>query len=124
MREIKFRAWDSLHGEMLHNPSLSCKNGEWNIRQKGPSTLEDVDFELEQFTGLRDRNGREIYEGDVARLTSNRVSEIRYQDGGFGFVGWGDFIGFAGHNHLRDVLAGIEVVGNIHENPDLLRPTP
>jgi len=59
MREIKFRAWDKNKKEMTLNDSF-YELQKWNRTEK-----ELEDYEIMQYTGLKDKNGREIYEGDV-----------------------------------------------------------
>jgi len=115
MREIKFRAWDESESEMALGESLT------SLLSKEPLTRTQIDdLILMQYTGLKDKNGIEIYEGDVAIWYVNdvqRIGEIYYTGQafdmkndvtGYGFIGW-------------DALRGeIEVIGNIHENPELL----
>ncbi|EOO05013.1 hypothetical protein IAW_05832 [Bacillus cereus str. Schrouff] len=67
-----------------------------------------------QYTGLTDKNGKRIYEGDIIRfkdknLDSVEREEISFNDGGFGTEDW----------WLRDI-GECEVIGNIYENPELL----
>ena len=80
--------------------------------------FENVD--LMQYTGLKDKNGKEIYDGDVVELeTENSTQrwEVCFYDGSFGFARDDHFITFGYVNHGSD---GIEVIGNIYENPNLL----
>ncbi|MFL2050635.1 YopX family protein [Leuconostoc mesenteroides] len=114
MREIKFRAWD---GEKIH-PDV--------IRTLSYCLIAE-DITVEQYTGLKDENGVEIYEGDiVAEITHFDDDEpvlyvVVYNETGdypaFDLKGWtGEVNGIS----ELSLTCGIEVVGNIHENADLL----
>lgn len=109
MREIKFRAWDSENnckklsiGKMeLFDDMLAFR---FNHFDQDP---EDVIFE--QFTGLCDKNGREIYEGDIIESHGFR-GQIFYRF---------DLARFACTPEVYDINGAI-IIGNIHENPELL----
>jgi len=111
MREIKFRAWDKENKEMvevelLGKRVLLVKDGEWeNIEN----------FEVMQYTGLKDKNGKEIYEGDI-------VNCFRHE--GFEFVttrlGSNGIETQLGFYPFIEVYGYAEVIGNIYENPELL----
>ena len=82
MREIKFRAWGKENKE-IYEPDLiyDGKSAELN---KSPD-LQDVDSNndvLMQYTGLKDKNGKEIFEGDICRLDDNEPED--------GEIGWID----------------------------------
>lgn len=110
MRKIKFRAWDKENKEMvevelLGKEVLLYKNGEWeNIEN----------YEIMQFTGLYDKNGREIYEGDIVECFNNGNSYVSFRGGVYGLVSDYSFIPFS------DVHGKMKVIGNIYENPELL----
>lgn len=77
-----------------------------------------------QFTGLLDKNGKEIYEGDVLDSSESipMIFEVYYQDGGFRY-GKKDRsvdLSFSGHNWLENILKRFHIIGNIHENENLL----
>lgn len=112
MREIKFRAWDkdgifgmiyvSL-GDFLDKP------------QEFEGGLQE--FEIMQYTGLKDKNGKEIYEGDIIQWPDPEVCGIDrgpvvYGDGWFYADGW------CGKG--SPAYKECEVIGNIYENPELL----
>lgn len=91
-------------------------NGEyWYKEEKGSHHgLYDIeDYPLMQFTGLKDKNGKEIYEGDILKNTFGELNEVRWWDGTF-------VLGRDGINILNQ-FTDIEVIGNIWEHPELLK---
>jgi len=134
MREIKFRLIKEGKIVGYEKHILSCgkiqifhsTNGDdeprwewWNIQIVKRRWIEHDD--KEQFTGLRDKNSREIYEGDICQFSSLSKRTIVFKDGAFGYEEIKDFIAFGGHYHFYSIMAEIEVLGNIHENPELLK---
>ena len=113
-REIKFRAWDSIAGQMWEDVYFDGGH----IYTIGPdgenaSTMPRWgDNALMQFTGLKDKNGKEIYEGDIVNvgeipeLQNIIIKDIRLM------------IDILYHHKNRKVW--LEIIGNIHENKDLL----
>jgi hypothetical protein len=81
----------------------------------------EYDFSVEQFTGLLDKNSKEIYEGDILRWMSG-TGNVYFDRGTFSLAGFyepsQDCPGDAFSEN-----ATLEVIGNIHENPDLITPT-
>ena len=105
MREIKFRAWDELNGNMIYQYSLSMPNYE---------ILERYEVVM-QYTGLKDKNGKEIYEGDMVSL-DDIVCPITFEDGCFMMITNRQ----QGKSVVaQDRLKRFEVIGNIYENPEL-----
>jgi len=123
MRKIKFRAWDKKDRMMISWETMDC-DGRWARLQ---DVFNDINFEFLQFTGLKDKNGKEIYEGDIISCRDGKA-EIIYIDSFAKFVM--DF-NLSGSNALIDLEEGnyqdadtcmrsIEVLGNRYENPELL----
>lgn len=120
-REIKFRVWDTISGTMtpLH------KFADWDIKNlikdfSKPNKIENV--RLMQSTGLKDKNGKEIYEGDIV-LDPRRVQDHQHIE-----VFWSDNLSmFMLRNNrktwseeLYPHVERYEVIGNIYEAPELL----
>lgn len=130
-REIKFRAWDKQRKEWVKqtgNPYIFPFEGRVSMKCWGDSTghISDIDYsefyELQQFTGLKDKNGNQIYEGDiVAGWNGTIVGSVFYQAPSFVIKksertkSWNAFDIHPDDNQLY------VVVGNIHENGDLLK---
>ena len=126
MRELKFRAWSNEHNRYCDFVTLD-ENGRWIgwIKSSGVY-LTTVDIVLEQYTGLKDKNDKEICEGDIVmarwyRAKNARLDtkgEIKFDDGWFYIYDdpdGQDRLGVPIHNCYN-----IEVIGNIHENKELL----
>ena len=110
-REIKFRAWDKTAQKYVESKSLAMMlNGTYIFDEEGAVNQSDV--EIEQYTGIKDANGVEIYEGDI----------LKDPDGGFvvGAVEMDDYFQWVcGGDFLFD-CSYCEVIGNIHEDTYLL----
>ncbi|MCK8628191.1 YopX family protein [Fructobacillus cardui] len=128
MREIKFRVW-SRKWEQWLNPEehvIYADNGdvgEVNDDELVESIVHNT--VVEQFTGLHDNNGREIYEGDVVKLhvvilsPDDKAGFIEYRTE-FGYcINFGKAVARQEYWAANDKHT-IEVIGNIHENPELL----
>lgn len=120
MREIKFRAWDE-DGYMIYPPFSLMFNENKNIVLLEPDgTFGEVGsaiIALMQFTGLLDKNGKEIYEGDVVRVPeiNRKNTAVEFYKGGFVTRGNG-----MDCEHIS-VFRNYEVIGNIYENPELVQ---
>ena len=118
MREIKFRAWDKLNKEMFNVESINFQ--ERKVYRDIVSYRKFNDIELMQYTGLKDKNGKEIYEGDILfESFGEEYFKVVFEDGSFRAEFKGDFDEYS--FDLMDVnLQCCEVVGNIYENSELL----
>lgn len=124
-RVIKFRAWEPIHG--MHLPFTLKEISEF--RQPGYAGgkliervwMEDIVFM--QFTGLLDKNWKEIYEGDILKFFDRVVAVVVWQDFGGWSYKWVDqtYINIRQYNpepFFRNINLS-EVAGNIYENPEL-----
>lgn len=104
---IKFRAWDN-----------ECKVIRDYDELKGLTldALDASDFKLEQFTGLKDVNGKDIYEDDILENRKYR-SIVKFANGKF----LADLIETIQTFDLIGETHGSKVIGNVHENPELLK---
>ena len=144
MREVKFRAWDKMQKELVKVNAIAlnanCFDTKSYLHGSQPHLYDEdgvlhllEDCELLQFTGLYDKNGQEIYEGDIVK---GKAIKVR---GGFSYLGkiifynqsniHGYFIedknGAAWRLEQAQAIVSLdritgEVIGNIYENPDLL----
>lgn len=136
MRDIKFRAWDKKKGEMiaeLHSINFSNQTISGGFPVVGSMDYPFERIELMQFTGLEDRNGVEIYEGDIVKYISKAgfpedffetvsvvefVESPRSQVEGMGCLKpFFDYFDSQDFSWMRDEF---EVIGNRWENPELL----
>lgn len=110
MREIKFRAWDLLPQKW---ESDECEDLRFFFIMFEENGLCD----LEQYTGLKDKNGKEIYEGDLLDV-EDASGEVVFHKEYLGF-----FVKVSEYEQTWKPLYDVpvpEIIGNIHENTDLL----
>mgnify|MGYP002099535800 CR=1 FL=1 len=142
VRDIKFRAWDAkykymnykvmvgMYGDNVMDDENYTACSMWIEPKKVDYKCEPYwahfepyhkDILLMQYTGLKDKNGKEIYEGDIVNYSHPRTDEIirtvTFKHGAFGIEG----IYEKTHIIFGNILdSHIEVIGNIYENPELI----
>jgi hypothetical protein len=137
MRKIAFRAWDKKNKEMVYDFWIGSREAmirnveQQDIEGHSVTLGEPIkDYELMQFTGLLDRNGIKIYEGEILEhpdycnmaLEGNLTSAVEWGQTGDsdGYVHGIHFEWVVGGNTLADVYQESKVIGNIYENQELL----
>lgn len=116
-REIKFRAWDKEKNIMLDvlAVEVGMPKGHNTIHPNGSDYMNEEECELMQYTGLKDKNGKEIYEGDIVSKTMSVGGGNKERFGEM--VEW-DYSKLG--RRAEDYKKNWEVIGNIWENGDLL----
>jgi len=117
MREIRFRAWDNFNRRMIENPNIGWdeEDDEIMIDKGGGKWRSPKQLILMQYTGLKDKNGKEIYEGDVVKHSVEpiEINQIEFHNAQYHLEPHG--------LSLCDEYEIVEIIGNIHENPELLK---
>ena len=134
MREIEFRAWDKNENKMFYNVEHEydfyegCETSFGNILDMTEM------FEVMQYTGLKDKNGKKIFEGDIVNNGENENLIVLWSDYYQSFI-INEKIGLYGdqsddrlyacddieeYEPFNYKCASYEVIGNIYENPELL----
>ena len=125
MRKIKFRAWDKENEKMMKVSSISLENKEIAVKDFGTYHFFRIkDIELMQYIGLKDKNDKEIYEGDIVLVKLGGTSTwyktvVKFKKGAFiaSLIDGEDYIyifnrGFDSND--------FEIIGNIYKNKNLL----
>ena len=124
MREIKFRAWDKDLKQMGFILGIYLTPNGWVDMETEPGDSGEewgarlLNVDLMQFTGLHDKNGKEIYEGDVVK--SQFPYNDKFLDNIDGVVWHIETAGFMLGPRMCNDRWILEVIGNIYENPELL----
>ena len=108
MRDIKFRAWEAANAQMNYDPRFIA----WESAAGMPlyainRANQEPDVVLMEYTGLKDKNGKDIYEGDI--LKGGNGGLVQCEDALRVFYS------------SPETARQLEVVGNIYENPELLK---
>ena len=118
-REIKFRAWDK------HHNSMEYINDLYWFEENGIHNFNDDNYVFMQNTGLKDKNGKEIYDSDIVKVTWGSGKIVFYEV---------KYCGSLGYHYLRDTknkedddiiciydYSQMDVIGNVFDNPELLK---
>ena len=129
----KFRVWDETQHKMLQVDYIEFIDGKayWveaspadgNVQGGNDGPVGDnSQLKLEQYTGLKDANGKEIYEGDIVKSSYKyaqpKISQVIMEDGNSYILG--EDLATGNEMLVSDHINEIEVIGNVHTNPELL----
>lgn len=124
-REIKFRAWHKDLKKMFKIGQITLEKGTWNFEPNdrdfiGMSIPSQPSFVLMQYTGLHDKNGKEIYEGDILKVYYKGMSGVGYVEYDNDYCEYKIII-----NTDKDYFSlwksiDLEKIGNKYDNPELL----
>ena len=109
---FRFRAWDKTYKNMINDYCMGRLHGDWFIDRTDPVTHDTVEtcdnvdeIVIMQSTGLADKNGTEIFEGDLLKDGVGQVNEIKYDAGQY----WFNWL------QICDAVEPWEVIGNVYE---------
>ena len=115
-REIKFRAWT---GKRMILPAIAFDNSAQPFLVAPEIAMPEIHLEWMQSTGLKDKNGVDIYEGDIIELPNTDVCVIEWRDTGFIAIApktkWEQTMG------RYNYWSAEKILGNIYQNPELLK---
>lgn len=118
MEEIKYRAWHFGAKEMFYPKGTVNRYGYCGLTTR-ELFAKFNEKELMQFTGILDKNGNEIYEGDIVyRTDTSTTGDVRFRKGKF-YVSWKGEAGYVMFDSDIETCEGDEIKGNIFENSDL-----
>lgn len=130
MRTIKFRGYNRKNKEWLHGFYLQNRGWHFVCPDEFATNKCFDDYQVDpetvgQFTGLLDKNDKEIYEGDVVACHYDGNHHIAYRCGEWKLIAsddtWFSLVEYDPNVSISYKLDSLEVIGNIHDNPELIK---
>lgn len=137
MRKIKFRAWDKKNKKMAYSDDGNLEYG-WFTDNDGCMLCVRIEKDIKlnnimEYTGLKDKNGKEIYEGDILEVVNNLNEEIKklythnvivkHVNGAF-VATWEDDIDGETYSHFNNYntpVVTFEIIGNVYETKEVFK---
>lgn len=133
MREVKFRAWDTKHKKWYGIDVLIDGNGNPCYYDNYDNLIPMEDCEIVFYTGIKDKEGKEIYCGDIIKISRTAINEDsptitdvyfhrgafrwRHNDGSGSVVDFNSVVVLEG---MESITQDVEIIGNVFENPELI----
>ncbi|MBO6303928.1 MAG: hypothetical protein J6M62_02485 [Selenomonadaceae bacterium] len=123
MREIKFRGYDKETGKMIYTPDghgereyyimWTSQTGTWSMCRNNNGKIEDID-NLMQYTGVKDVDGKDIYEGDIVKTRAGETAKVQFSRAKFE-------LSFEDRTIGNLLAYRLKIIGNIYETPEILK---
>ena len=120
---VNFRAWDGGSLSRMYSPEevIVGASGIWIVDEDSDSNewIINNDLVLMQSSGMTDKNGKEIFDGDILRSKNGTLNGVVKYNSEFG-IWTNDLLWYNNFENLWSIADSREIIGNIYENPELI----